>query len=131
MLASTGEPTGLAGADRTLTLSDGELRGPPARACARASAAPPSGAARRRVSMLELEGVVKHYRAAGEEVRAVDGVSLRVGAGEMVALQGPTGSGKTTLLLLIAGLLRPDAGAIRFAGGDLARLSDDRGCRTT
>ncbi len=55
--------------------------------------------------MLELEGVLKRYRGAGEEVRAVDHVSLGVEAGEMVAVRGPSGSGKTTLLLLIAGLL--------------------------
>jgi putative ABC transport system ATP-binding protein len=76
--------------------------------------------------MLELERVVRHYRAAGEEVCAVDGVSLRVAGGEMVAVQGPSGSGKTTLLLLIAGLLRPEQGAIRFAGRDLFELSDDQ-----
>jgi putative ABC transport system ATP-binding protein len=75
--------------------------------------------------MLELQAVVKHYRAAGEEVRAVDGVSLHVGAGEIVAVQGPSGSGKTTLLLLIAALLRPDAGSISFAGSEISALSED------
>jgi putative ABC transport system ATP-binding protein len=74
--------------------------------------------------MLELEAVVKHYRAGGEEVRAVDGVSLRVAAGEIVAVQGPSGSGKTTLLLLIAGLLTPEAGTIRFDGRDVSALSE-------
>jgi putative ABC transport system ATP-binding protein len=76
--------------------------------------------------MLELEGVVKHYRAAGEDIRAVDGVNLRVPAGEIIAVQGPSGSGKTTLLLLIAALLRPEQGVVRFAGRDLAELSDDQ-----
>jgi putative ABC transport system ATP-binding protein len=79
--------------------------------------------------MLELEGVVKHYRGAGEEVHAVDGVSLTVRAGEMVALHGPSGSGKTTLLLLIAALLQPERGTIRYDGRDLSSLSEDEAVR--
>jgi putative ABC transport system ATP-binding protein len=75
--------------------------------------------------MLELEGVVKHYRGAGEEVCAVDGVTLNLEAGEMVALLGPSGSGKTTLLLLVATLLRPDEGAITFEGRELSSLTDN------
>jgi putative ABC transport system ATP-binding protein len=76
--------------------------------------------------LLELEGVVKHYHGASEEVRAVDGVSLTVSAGEMVALYGPSGSGKTTLLLLVAGLLKAESGLIRYAGRDLSSLTDDQ-----
>jgi len=76
--------------------------------------------------MLELERVVKHYSGAGERVCAVDDVSLVAEAGEMIALHGPSGSGKTTLLLLIAALLRPEQGAIRYAGRDLASLSEDQ-----
>jgi putative ABC transport system ATP-binding protein len=77
--------------------------------------------------MLELDEVVKSYRGAGEEVRAVDGVSLRLEAGEMVALHGPSGSGKTTLLLLAAALLAPELGTIRFQGRDLSSFSRAEG----
>lgn len=74
--------------------------------------------------MLQLEEVVKHYRVGdGETVRAVDGVSLSVAAGELVALYGPSGSGKTTLLMLIAGLLAPDSGCVRVNGREVSRLS--------
>jgi putative ABC transport system ATP-binding protein len=74
--------------------------------------------------MLHLDEVVKHYRVGdGEIVRAVDGVSLSVAAGELVALYGPSGSGKTTLLMLIAGLLLPDSGCVRVNGRDVSRLS--------
>jgi ABC-type lipoprotein export system ATPase subunit len=78
--------------------------------------------------MLELERVVKRYRRGGEQVNAVDGVSLTLGAGEMLALHGPSGSGKTTLLLLIATLLSPDEGEIRFAGRALSTLSESQAC---
>ncbi len=78
--------------------------------------------------MLELDAVVKHYRTAGEEVRAVDGVSLTIAPGELVALHGPSGSGKTTLLLLIAALLKPERGTIRFAGRDVSSLSEEEAC---
>ncbi len=75
--------------------------------------------------MLELSRLVKHYPAVGgETVRAVDGVSLQVAAGEMVALYGPSGSGKTTLLLMVATLLEPTAGAVLIGGRDVSSLSE-------
>lgn len=84
----------------------------------------PNGGAPDGCGVLELEEVVKHYRGAGEEVRAIDGVSMTISQGEMVSLLGPSGSGKTTLLLLMAALLRAEAGAVRYRERDLASLSE-------
>jgi putative ABC transport system ATP-binding protein len=75
--------------------------------------------------MLELRELVKHFPlAAGPPVRAVDGVSMAVAGGEFVALYGPSGSGKTTLLMLIAALLRADAGSIKLGERDISALND-------
>jgi putative ABC transport system ATP-binding protein len=80
--------------------------------------------------MLELRDLVKHYHVGeGESVRAVDGVSLTVANGELIALYGPSGSGKTTLLMLIAALMRPDRGAVIVDGREISALSDEEGSR--
>jgi branched-chain amino acid transport system ATP-binding protein len=65
--------------------------------------------------VLELAGVARYFGG----VRAVDGLDLRVGAGEIVGLIGPNGSGKSTTVNLIAGLFPLSSGEIRFLGADL------------
>ncbi len=73
---------------------------------------------------LLLDDVAKRYPAGGEVVHALDGVTLRVAAGEVVALYGPSGSGKTTLLMLAGALLAPDRGRVVFDGRELGALSE-------
>lgn len=73
--------------------------------------------------MLEFRRVVKHYAIGSEVVHAVDGVSLEVGAGEVVALYGPSGSGKSTLLGIAAAVISPDGGEVLVNGRDITRLS--------
>src|SRR5438876_853363 len=72
-----------------------------------------------------LEEVSKHYDGGPEPVAAVSEVSLRIPAGEFVAILGPSGSGKSTLLNLIAGLDSPTAGRVLIGGRDLAYLGDN------
>jgi len=71
--------------------------------------------------LLELTAVSFGY--PGTAAKAVDAVSLRVAAGEFVAIAGRNGSGKTTLTRLVMGLLRPAEGTVRFAGQDTKKLS--------
>ncbi|MEB3237395.1 MAG: ABC transporter ATP-binding protein [Candidatus Sericytochromatia bacterium] len=75
--------------------------------------------------LIEAIDLQRHHRTTGETVRALDGVSLALEAGEHVALTGPSGSGKSTLLNLLGGLERPTGGRLLVAGTDLATLSAD------
>jgi ABC-2 type transport system ATP-binding protein len=66
--------------------------------------------------MIEAQGLVKTFGS----LRAVDGVGFTVRKGELYGLLGPNGAGKTTTMSMLAGLLAPDEGQIRFGGIDLA-----------
>ena len=74
--------------------------------------------------MLSVRDLTKTYRSAGEDVAVLRGVNLDIAAGERVALTGESGSGKSTLLHLIAGLDRPDGGAIKLADTSISDLAD-------
>ncbi len=76
--------------------------------------------------MLELTDVVKEYRVGQQCVRALDGISLSIAAGEFTSIIGPSGSGKSTLLHLLGALDSPDSGSITFQGAEIGGLSDDR-----
>jgi len=75
--------------------------------------------------LLEATGVTKTF--AG--ITALDDLSLEVGAGEIVGLIGPNGAGKTTFFNCLLGLLRPDAGSVRFEGQDLSGVPTHKRAR--
>jgi putative ABC transport system ATP-binding protein len=86
--------------------------------------------------LVQVEGIGRVFGAGETAVRALDGVDLSVGAGEVVGLKGPSGSGKSTLLNIIACILEPSAGRLLLGGetvwdgawrvADLRRLRRER-----
>jgi macrolide transport system ATP-binding/permease protein len=75
--------------------------------------------------LIELRDVTKVYRTGGQEVRALDGVSLTIRRGEFVAIMGQSGSGKSTLMNILGCLDRPTEGSYTVSGTDVATLSSD------
>ena len=73
--------------------------------------------------MIELTDLSKTFQQGAQKVTALDGVTLRVNAGEIFGVLGPSGAGKSTLIRCVNLLERPDAGSIRVNGADLTALS--------
>jgi ABC-type lipoprotein export system ATPase subunit len=76
-----------------------------------------------RSPLIRAEQLCRHYRMGDALIRAVDGITVTVRAGEFVALLGSSGSGKSSVLNLIAGLDRPTAGSVIVQERDIAQLS--------
>jgi len=87
----------------------------------------PSTAAQAKV--VQVRNVNKIFKRDAFEVKALDDVSIEIGAGEFLALMGPSGSGKTTLLNMIAGIDRPTSGELLVMQQDVFRLSDAQAAR--
>jgi ABC-type lipoprotein export system ATPase subunit len=71
---------------------------------------------------IELRDVFRVHSTPEGDAAALQGLSLRVADGEVLAVLGPSGSGKSTLLRLLAGLERPSAGAVRVYGEELGKM---------
>jgi ABC-type lipoprotein export system ATPase subunit len=81
---------------------------------------------RRPEALMQLRDVYKIYGAGESEVRALDGVDMRIDAGEFVAVMGPSGSGKSTCMNVLGCLDRPTHGAYLFRGVDVGALTLDQ-----
>ena len=78
------------------------------------------------MNVIELQNVRKVYRMGDMEVAALNGVSLAVAEGEMVAIMGPSGSGKSTLLNMLGCLDQPSSGVFMLDGVDVGKLNDNQ-----
>lgn len=78
------------------------------------------------MALVALEGITKTYKLGETTVRAINGISLAVEAGESVAIMGPSGSGKSTLLGILGCLDTPTSGSYRLSGDDVTRMSAAR-----
>ena len=77
------------------------------------------------IPLIELANVTRSYQTEGTEVRALDGVSLRIQKGEFVAIMGQSGSGKSTLMNILGCLDTPTSGRYTIHGHDVNKLSEE------
>jgi branched-chain amino acid transport system ATP-binding protein len=77
------------------------------------------------MALLELDGLTRRFGG----IVAVDGVTMRVAAGEVRAVIGPNGAGKSTLFNLITGVIKPTSGTVRFSDETLTGLPADEVCQ--
>lgn len=75
--------------------------------------------------VIDVRNVHKVYSRGGEKIDVLQGVNVRISAGEFLALMGPSGSGKTTLLNLVAGIDTPTSGQVIVNGRDIGGLGED------
>jgi len=75
--------------------------------------------------MIRVRDLVMQLPSGGRSLTILDGITLDVATGELLAITGPSGSGKSTLLGLVAGLDRPSSGSIVVGGVDITRLDED------
>jgi len=76
--------------------------------------------------MVELDNIVKIYKAGRTEIPALHGISCHIKAGEMVAITGPSGSGKSTLMNIVGCLDKPSSGQYRLDGVEVSKLNDNK-----
>lgn len=81
------------------------------------------------MALIELRNIFKIYKVGDGELKALNDVSLKIEAGEFVAIIGPSGSGKSTLMQILGLLDRPTSGVYQFLGQDVTKLSDDDAAR--
>jgi macrolide transport system ATP-binding/permease protein len=76
--------------------------------------------------MIELNNISKTYLMGNEKINALDDISLKINAGEFVAIMGPSGSGKSTLMHILGFLDRPERGEYLFNNKSISRFKDDQ-----
>lgn len=76
--------------------------------------------------MIEVNDITKYYKVGDSEVHALDGITMKINDGEMVAIMGPSGSGKSTLMAILGCLDTPTSGNYYLDGQEVEKLSENQ-----